>query len=55
MDALLAVLPFALLFLLCPLLMLFMHRGGADHHAGHTEERAQLARRLQDSKDEVRS
>ena len=32
MDTLLAILPFALLFLLCPLMMLFMHRG-QDHHA----------------------
>ena len=30
MDALIAILPFALLFLLCPLMMLFMHRG-KDH------------------------
>lgn len=32
MDALLAILPFVLLFLLCPLMMFFMHRG-PDHHA----------------------
>jgi DUF2933 family protein len=40
MDALLAILPFALLFLFCPLMMLFMHRG-QDHH---TDERAELLR-----------
>lgn len=36
MEAILSNLPFALLFLLCPLMMLFMHRGGHggehDHH-----------------------
>lgn len=40
MDALIAILPFALLFLLCPLMMLFMHRG-QDHH---TDDRAELLR-----------
>lgn len=46
MDALLAILPFALLFLLCPLMMLFMHRG-QDHHtdATTTDERASKAAR----------
>ena len=56
MDALLALLPFALLFLLCPLMMLFMHRGGhgdGQHHP--TDDREELARRLQASKDERRS
>lgn len=33
MEALLANLPLVLLFLLCPLMMLFMHRGG--EHGGH--------------------
>ena len=36
MDGFLAFLPYALLFLLCPLMMLFMHRGGA-HDGGHAE------------------
>jgi hypothetical protein len=40
MDALFAILPFALLFLLCPLMMLFMHRG----HDQHTDDRAELLR-----------
>ena len=37
MDALIAILPFALLFLLCPLMMFFMHRG-QDHHARQAAE-----------------
>ncbi|HZP94922.1 MAG TPA: DUF2933 domain-containing protein [Candidatus Limnocylindria bacterium] len=40
MDALLAILPFALLFLLCPLMMLFMHRG----HEHDVDEREELLR-----------
>ena len=40
MDALIAILPFALLLLLCPLMMFFMHRGQA-HHA---DDRAELLR-----------
>ena len=39
MEALLANLPFLLLFLLCPLMMLFMHRGGG--HDGQGVNRAQ--------------
>jgi hypothetical protein len=50
METLIAILPFALLFLLCPLLMLFMHRG-QNHHA---DDRAELARRLAATKDESR-
>jgi len=56
MEALLALLPFALLFLLCPLMMLFMHRGG--HGAGQqhpTADGDELARRLRASKDETHS
>ncbi len=41
MDALIAILPFALLFLLCPLMMLFMHRG-KDHHADDRDELLRL-------------
>lgn len=38
MDQLLANLPFALLFLVCPLMMLFVHRGGGhDRHAAMHE------------------
>lgn len=40
MDSLLAILPFALLFLFCPLMMLFMHRGQDNR----TDERAELLR-----------
>ena len=36
MEAVLGFLPYLLLFLLCPLMMLFMHRGGA--HNGHGEQ-----------------
>lgn len=45
-EGVLAVLPFALLFLLCPLMMLFMHRGHGDHgdHAGHGGGREELPR-----------
>lgn len=39
MEALLAFLPLALLLLVCPLMMLFMHRGGG--HAGHGADHAQ--------------
>lgn len=56
MEGLLAFLPYALLFLLCPLMMLFMHRGGHGGEQHHqTDDREELARRLQASKDEVRS
>ncbi len=55
MEGLLAILPFALLFLLCPLMMLFMHRGHGGEQQHHTDDRAELARRAQASKDEVRS
>jgi len=40
MEALIAILPFALLFLLCPLMMLFMHRG----HERHVDDREELLR-----------
>ena len=56
MDAFLAFLPYALLFLLCPLMMLFMHRGGTHENAhaqGELDDRAELARRLEASKSEV--
>ena len=36
MEAVLGFLPYLLLFLLCPLMMLFMHRGGA--HDGHGDQ-----------------
>lgn len=52
MEALFALLPFALLFLLCPLLMLFMHRGGGHDHGG--DDRAELARRVRAPQDEAR-
>lgn len=59
MDALLAFLPYALLFLICPLMMLFMHRGHGAHGGGgaphdHRDGRAELARRVQASQDETR-
>lgn len=56
MDGFLAFLPFALLFLLCPLMMLFMHRGSA-HDGGHAEhrtpDRAQPSLPIPASKDEA--
>ena len=55
MENLIAILPFALLFLLCPLMMLFMHRGHGEGHENHADDRAELARRAQASKDELRS
>jgi Protein of unknown function (DUF2933) len=56
MEGLLSFLPHALLFLLCPLMMLFMHHGdhgGEQRH--HADDRDQLSRQLQASKDEVHS
>lgn len=61
MEALLANLPFVLLFLLCPLMMLFMHRGGgheghADMHGQHhADERTELAKNLAAPKDELKT
>jgi hypothetical protein len=49
MDGLIAFLPYVLLLLLCPLLMLLMHRGH-DHHA---HDRAELVRRAQAATDEA--
>ena len=55
MDAILAYLPFALLFLLCPLMMLFMHHGGHRSEQHHQADgRDQLARQPNTSTDEVR-
>lgn len=61
MEALLANLPFVLLFLLCPLMMLFMHRGGAhdghgvDHAQHQMDERAELARNVEAQKGEIKT
>ena len=55
MEGLLALLPFALLFLLCPLMMLFMHRGQGGEHDHQMNDREELARQLRATKDEVRS
>ncbi len=41
METLPAILPLALLFLLCPLLMRSMHRG-SGHEAGERDELARL-------------
>lgn len=35
MESLVGLVPFALLFVLCPLMMLFMHRGGHGNRAPH--------------------
>ena len=44
MEALLGFLPYALLFLLCPLMMLFMHRGGAhDGRGDHAQHASRTA------------
>ena len=55
METLLTFLPFALLVLICPLMMLFMHRGGHgggqhDHLDGHE----QMVRQPNAVNDEVR-
>lgn len=42
METLIAILPFALLFLLCPLMMLFMHRGH-QHDVADREQPPQPA------------
>jgi hypothetical protein len=58
MDGFLAFLPYALLFLLCPLMMLFMHRGGAHdggHAQHHTRGRAEPARPFPAAKDEAKA
>lgn len=55
MESLIAFLPYVLLFLLCPLMMLFMHRGGGHddaHGQRQLDDRAELARRLEASKGE---
>ena len=58
MEGFLAILPYALLFLLCPLMMLFMHRGGAhegghaEHHTGHP---AEPSRPISAAKNEVKA
>ena len=46
MEGLLAFLPFALLFLFCPLMMVFMHRGHGQGHEHHADP-AELARHTQ--------
>ena len=55
MESLLGSVPFALLVVLCPLMMLFMHRGG---HGGdqrdHTKGRDGLTAQAHASKDEAR-
>ncbi|MBI2773657.1 MAG: DUF2933 domain-containing protein [Chloroflexi bacterium] len=53
MDALIAFAPFALLLLLCSLMMLFMHRGGGHDH--RIDEREELARRVRASKEDART
>lgn len=53
MEALASLLPFALFLLICPLMMLFMHRGG--HGAGHHDHSGDRpATQPNASKDEVR-
>jgi Protein of unknown function (DUF2933) len=54
MEGLLSFLPYALLFPLCPLMMLFMHRGGHGGEQHHADDRDQAARQPNVSKDEVR-
>jgi hypothetical protein len=51
METLIGILPFALLFLLCPLMMLFMHRG----HDDHADDREALLRRHHATKDKASS
>ena len=53
MESLLGLVPFALLIVLCPLMMLFMHRGGhgGDDHKAASDDRS--ARQPNVSKEEV--
>ena len=53
MEGFLSFLPYALLFLLCPLMMLFMHRGHGGERHDHSDDAEELARRLPASKDDV--
>lgn len=55
METLITFVPFALLVLICPLMMLFMHRGGhgGDQH-DHVDNHEQIARQSNAVKDEVR-
>lgn len=59
MDALVPLLPFAIL-LLCPLMMLFMHGShghGSDgsHAQHHTSDHEELAQRVQASKEDAKT
>ena len=54
MEGLLGFLPYALLFLLCPLMMVFMHRGHGERHEDHADP-AELARRTAASTEKTRA
>ncbi len=49
MEGLLSILPFVLIFAICPLMMLFMHRGRGDH-AMHGEAPTPAARLVDEAK-----
>ena len=60
MEAFVGFLPYVVLFLLCPLMMLFMHRGGAhdgrgDHAQHAMDDRAEPLPRLDVPKTEVKT
>ena len=53
MESLLGLVPFALLIVLCPLMMLFMHRGGHGGDDHKAVDGDQSARQPNVSKEEV--
>ena len=55
MEGLLSILPFVLIFAICPVMMLFMHRGQGNHamhgdHAMHGETPTPAARLVDEVK-----
>ncbi len=55
MENLVAFLPYALLFLLCPLMMLFMGHGHDHEHDHQAHHRTEPTGRAETTSDEVHS